>query len=110
MNNETNNNTMKNLNLTKLEKQVLRNFIPTQNVNDFGEDVQKITLIMGRIFDNEGELLMPDTLKGVVGSLCKKDILNVSDDEGQGFNWIYLHDSFCENQTKLDELSELVKK
>jgi hypothetical protein len=45
MNNETNNNTMKNLNLTKLEKQVLRNFIPTQNVNDFGEDVQKITLI-----------------------------------------------------------------
>ena len=33
--------TLTNLNLTKLEKQVLRNFIPTQNVYDFGEDVQK---------------------------------------------------------------------
>ncbi len=101
---------MKDLNLTKLEKQVLRNFIPTQNVNDFGEDVQKINYIMGRIFDNEGDLVMPETLKGVVGSLCKKDILSVSDDENNGFNWIYLDDSFYENQPKLDELSELVKK
>lgn len=101
---------MKNLQLTKLEKQFLRNFIPTQNVNDFGEDVQKITYIMGRIFDNEGELVLPKTLKGVVGSLCKKEILYVSDDEDNGFNWIYLDDSFYENQPKLDELSELVKK
>ena len=101
---------MKDLNLTKLEKQVLRNFIPTQNVNDFGEDVQKINSIMGRIFDNEGDLIMPETLKGVVGSLCKKHILSVSDDECNGFNWIYLDDSFYENQAKLDELSELVKK
>ena len=101
---------MKNLQLTKLEKQVLRNFIPTQNVNDFGEDVQKINYIMGRIFDNEGEIVMPETLKGVVGSLCKKDILCVSDDENNGFNWIYLDDSFYENQPKLDQLSELVKK
>ena len=101
---------MKNLKLTKLEKQVLRNFIPTQNVNDFGEDVQKINFISGRIFDNEGEIVMPNTLKGVVGSLCKKDILFVSDDEDNGFNWIYLHQSFYGNQPKLDELSELVKK
>ena len=102
--------TLKNTNFTKLEKQVLRNFIPTQNVDDFGEDVQKINYIMGRIFDNEGDLVMPNILKGVVGSLCKKQILFASDDEGNGFNWIYLHESFEGNQPRLDELLELVKK
>jgi len=94
---------------TELEKQVLRNFIPTQNVYDFAEDVQKINFISFRIFENEGDLVLANTIKGVVGSLCKKNILHVSDDEGNGFNWIYLHSSFEDNQPKLDELSELVK-
>ena len=101
---------MENLNFTKLEKQVLRNFIPTQNVYDFGQDVQKISLIMGLIFDNEGDFIPPNTLKGVVGSLVKKEMLSVSDDEGNGFNWIYLDDSFKDNQNKLNKLTEMVKK
>lgn len=101
---------MKTSNFTELEKQVLRNFIPTQNVHDFGEDVQKINLIMGLIFDNEGDFIAPKTLKGVIGSLVKKDILSVSDDEGNGFNWIYLDDSFKGNQELLDKLTDIVKK
>ena len=101
--------TIQDLNFTDLEKQVLRNFIPTQNVSDFGEYPQKINYIMGSIFDNEGELVMPETLKGVVGSLCKKDILEAADDEDNGFNFIYLDNKFYQNQTLLDELAELVK-
>ena len=70
---------------------------------------KKINHISFRIFDNEGELVLPNTLKGVVGSLCKKGVLSVADDESNDFNWIYLDDSFYENQPRLDELSELAK-
>tara|TARA_R110000765_G_scaffold230132_4_gene333594 strand:+ start:457 stop:762 length:306 start_codon:yes stop_codon:yes gene_type:complete len=101
---------MKNLNFTKLERQVLRNFIPTQNVHDFGEDVHNINDISALIFDNEGEFVLPRILKGVVGSLCKKNILSVEDHEDNGFNWIFLNDIFYGNQELTDELTEIIKK
>ena len=101
---------MKNLNFTKLERQVLRNFIPTQNVHDFGEDVHDINDISALIFNNEGASVSPSTLKGVVGSLCKKNILSAEDHEDNGFNWIFLNDIFYGNQELTNKLTEMINK
>jgi len=101
---------MKDLNFTKLEKQVLRNFIPTQNINDAGENVKNINNISIDIFDNEKELLLPSTLKGVVGSLCKKGILQAEDHEDNGSNFIYLSGSFDGDQESIDRIMDLVKR
>lgn len=102
---------MKDLNFTKLEKQVLRNFIPTQNIDDAGENVKNINNISIDIFDNEKELLLPSTVKGVVGSLCKKSILVADDHEDNGFNFIYLNSDFFNGEQNLvNELMDLVKR
>jgi predicted transcriptional regulator len=98
---------MKGLNFTELEKQVLRNFIPTQNVDDAGENVKNINHISIDIFENEREMVLPSTIKGVLGSLCKKGVLYVEDHEDNGFNWVYLN---ALTQTEVDEIMELVKR
>ncbi len=99
---------MKNLRLTELEKQVLRNFVPTQSVYDYAENVKNINNISMDIFDNERELVLPSTLKGVVGSLCKKGVLMSDDFEQDGSSFIYLCGSFADNQDAVDELMKIV--
>lgn len=94
---------------TDLEKQVLRNFLPTQNVFDFGEDPNTINEISFKVFDTEKALLLPSQIKGIVGSLVKKEILSSEDHELDGKNLIYLNDQFYKNQDLLNELIELTK-
>ena len=101
--------TFKNTNFTKLEKQLLRSFLPIQDVYFVPDGCQKINNITFLIFDNEGDLHMPEALKGVIGSLCKKGVLISEDYEDNGFNYIYLADCFDDNQELLDETIDLVK-
>ena len=101
---------MKDLHFTELEKQVLRNFIPTQSVYDYAENVKNINNISMDIFDNEKDLLLPSTLKGVVGSLCKKDIIMSEDFEQDGSSFIYLSTRFADDQESINELMKLVSK
>jgi len=62
------------------------------------------------IFDNEKDILIPSTLKGVVGSLCKKDILMSDDFEDNGSSFIYLSTRFADDQESINELMKLVSK
>ena len=102
--------TFKNTKFTDLEKQLLRSFLPIQNVEFIPEGMQKINQIMGLIFDNENVFLLPKVLKGVVGSLVKKGVLMSEDMEDRGFNYIYLEgNTFDNNQELLNELIEIVK-
>jgi len=101
---------MEDLHFTELEKQVLRNFIPTQSVYDYAENVKNINNISMDIFDNERDILIPSTLKGVVGSLCKKDILMSDDFEDNGSSFIYLSTRFADDQESINELMKLVSK
>jgi len=101
---------MEDLHFTELEKQVLRNFIPTQSVYDYAENVKNINNISMDIFDNEKDILIPSTLKGVVGSLCKKDILMSDDFEDNGSSFIYLSTRFADDQESINELMKLVSK
>jgi hypothetical protein len=102
--------TFKNTKFTDLEKQLLRSFLPIQNVEFIPDGMQKINQIMGLIFDNENVFHLPKVLKGVVGSLVKKEVLMSEDMEDRGFNCIYLNgDAFDGNQDLLNEIIELVK-
>ena len=77
---------------TQLEKTVLRNYLPKQNAFDFGESPMKISEIGQEIWINEKVNLTNETVKGVVGSLVKKGVLEC-EDYGQG-QFIWLDDIF----------------
>ena len=108
---------MTNLNLTSREALVLRTFLPKQNVNDFGEGVfHKMNFLQFEIFDNEGVLIMPNELKGVLGSLVKKGLMYVDYEDGseKGFGLlekletpnqlIWMGDMFRDNQQLLNKM------
>jgi len=95
-------------NFTELEKTVLRTFLASQNVYDFGEGVYTdLDTFQYNVRDRQKIEISISTLKGVVGSLIKKDIIDL-DDCGEGaFFW--LADRFRDNEEMLEEYLEAVK-
>ena len=113
---------MKNLNLTPREALVLRTFLPKQNVNDFAEGVYtKMNFLTMDIFKNEGAVIIPNEMKGVLGSLVKKGLMYVDYENGseKGFGivedletpnqFIYLGEIFDGDQELLNEVLSLAK-
>ena len=88
---------------TKLEKTVLRNYLPYQNAYDYGQCPMKVQDIGNKIWDNEKINLENKSIKGIVGSLVKKEIL-VADD-----SFIWLDDIFRDNEKRLNKLIIEVK-
>jgi hypothetical protein len=77
------------INFTELEKQVLRNYF-SKGINfDFLPD-NSMTLfeLCARILTNEGQFVQLETLKGVIGSLSKKNIIECEDYDNNGSNLI----------------------
>lgn len=96
--------------ITKLEKQVLRNFLPYQDAESPAANSMTITDISVEVFENENEFLNPyTTMKGVIGSLVKKGLLISEDCDDNGFNMIYFGDMFNENQDLIEEYINLSK-
>lgn len=96
--------------ITKLEKQVLRNFLPYQDAESCAANSMSISDISVKIFENENEFLSPfTTMKGVIGSLVKKGLLISEDCEDNGFNMIYFGGMFDENQDLIKEYINLSK-
>ena len=93
----------KNTKFTDLEKQVLRNYLPHQSAFDFGQAPMKVQEIGNEVWEVEQVNLTNDTVKGVVGSLVNKGVLNAED------GWIWLNDIFRDNEALLNETIELVK-
>ena len=67
------------------------------------------------IFDNEGVMIIPDSMKGVLSSLSKKGFIEVEAEDTKTFGskstdtpcqYIYLGDMFRDNQELLDEAIE----
>jgi predicted PolB exonuclease-like 3'-5' exonuclease len=98
-------------NFTDLEKQVIRNFFYTGKINlDFLADhVHTVHSICALILTNEGKFVQLDTLKGVIGSLVKKNILESDDAEGNGFNYIYPSYDFDWTKESFNEIMSIVK-
>ncbi len=82
--------------LTQLEKQVLRNYLPKQSAFDFGQEPMKIQDIGNYVWANENVNLSNDTIKGVVGSLVKKGILDCDER-------VWLGNMFRDNQDLLQK-------
>ena len=100
--------TFKNTEFTKLEKQVLRNYLPHQSAFDFGQAPMKVQEIGNDIWENEKANLQNSTIKGVIGSLVKKGLLVCEAHEGNNV-LIWLHDNFKDKEDLLNETIELVK-
>ena len=102
------------LKLTSREALVLRTFLPKQNVYDFGEAVyHKMSLLTFDIYDNESVLIIDDELKGVLGSLVKKGLLNVEVEDYYNKNaprFIWLGNMFRDDEDLLNEVIDLAKK
>ena len=95
-------------NFTQLEKTVLRTFLADQNVYDFGEGVYTdLETFQYYIKDTQKIEITIDTLKGVVGSLIKKDIIELQD-HGEG-NFFWLSDRFTDKEEMLKEYLKAVK-
>ena len=95
-------------NFTQLEKTVLRTFLADQNVYDFGEGVYTdLKTFQYSIKDRQKIEISIDTLKGVVGSLIKKDIIEL-EDYGEG-DFFWLANRFTDKEEMLEEYLEAVK-
>jgi len=96
---------MKNFNLTSRESLVLRTFLPKQNVDDYEEGVyHKMSFLLFDIFDNEGIIILPNEMKGILGSLVKKGLIDVEETESE---FIWMGAIFEDNQVLLDKVLSL---
>ncbi len=99
------------INFTELEKQFLRNYF-SKGINlDFLSD-QAMTLhcICATIAVKEGKFIQLDTLKGVLGSLTKKGILECDDYDGdEEHNLIYPSQKFNWTQESFQKIMSFVK-
>ena len=96
---------MTNTKFTQLEKQILRNYLPHQCAFDFGQCPMKVQELGNEIWKTENEDVSNSTIKGVVGSLVKKGVLECDTNEGSPRIW--LDDVFRDNQDLLDEVIKL---
>ena len=95
-------------NFTQLEKTVLRTFLADQNVYDFGEGVYTdLETFQYSIKDRQKIEISIDTLKGVVGSLIKKNIIELEDCGEGAFFWLAIR--FSDKEEMLEEYLEAVK-
>jgi hypothetical protein len=94
--------TFKNTKFTDLEKQILRNYLPYQSAFDFGQEPMKVQDMGNKVWEVEQVNLSNETIKGVVGSLVNKGILDADD-------FIWLNEIFRNNEDLLNETIELVK-
>ena len=95
------------INLTILEKQVLRNYLPHQSVYDFGQCPMTVKDIGNAIWETEHINISNSTIKGVVGSLVKKEILTSQIAEVNPLIW--LSDRFRDKDELFNEIIELSK-
>jgi predicted transcriptional regulator len=93
---------------TDLEKQVLRNYLPHQCAYDFGQYPMSVQDIGNEVWKAENVNLDNNTIKGVVGSLVKKEILNCESID-RGSSLIYLDERFYGNEALLNETIDSVK-
>ncbi len=77
---------MQNLNLTQLEETILTEFIDNLYAEEGFSDVDAKDLSKGTNIDIK-------IIRGVLGSLVKKDIVYIDENES-GYQIIYLHDEY----------------
>ena len=96
---------MMNTNFTQLEKQILRNYLPKQSADDFGQEPMKIQDIGNYVWTNENVDLSNETIKGVVGSLVKKGILKCY--VAEVVQRVWLDEVFRDNEDLLNKVINL---
>lgn len=98
------------INFTENEKQVIRNYFSKGiNLHFQADNVMSFYELSMSIFMNEGVYIHIDTLKGVVGSLTKKNIFECEDYDGNGSNMIYPSTNFNWTKESYNEIMLLVK-
>ena len=93
------------LNFTKLEKQVIRNYFSKGiNLSCLSDNCLSLMELSTNIFINDKEFISTQTLKGVVGSLVKKNIFECEDYDADSVNYIYPSSFFEWTEESFNEI------
>lgn len=98
------------LKFTELEKQIVRNyFLNGINLSCLSDNCISLMELSTNIFINDKEFISTPILKGVVGSLVKKNIFECEDYDDNSLNYIYPSSSFEWSDESFNHILSLTK-
>lgn len=98
------------LKFTELEKKVIRNYFSKGiNLSCLSDNCISLMELSTNIFINDKEFINTQALKGVIGSLVKKNIFECEDYDDNSVNYIYPSSSFEWSNKSFNYILSLTK-